>query len=125
MKTRLSTMQKGVNFICFAIFIVFTLLQINDPDPVLWIIIYGFVALLFLFANFYKYPKWFIGLVIVGLIVYGSFYFSSVIDWLQTENKNEIFGEMVYEKPYLEGSREFLGVFIAAFALVVLLKQTK
>jgi len=27
------------------------------------------------------------------------------MDWI--ENKNEIFGEMVCENPYLEGTREF------------------
>ncbi|MCB4806700.1 transmembrane 220 family protein [Tamlana sp. 62-3] len=125
MKVKINTKQKVINVLFFIVFVIFALLQINDPDPVLWILIYGFVSVLFLCANFYKFPKWFIGLVIVALLVYGSFYFSSVIDWLQTENKNEIFGDMVYEKPYLEGSREFLGVFIAAFALVVLLRQTK
>ncbi|MCB4798579.1 transmembrane 220 family protein [Tamlana sp. PT2-4] len=121
----LNTKQKVINVLFFIVFVIFALLQINDPDPVLWVLIYGFVSILFLGANFYSYSKWFIWLVVVCLLVYGSFYFSSVLDWLQTENKNEIFGEMVYEKPYLEGSREFLGVFIAALALLVLLKQSK
>ena len=48
-------------------------------------------------------------------------YFPYLIDWLQTENKNELFGEMVYEKPFLEGTREFLGLIISALVVTYLL----
>ena len=37
----------------------------------------------------------------------------------------EIFGEMVYEKPYLEGSREFLGLLLAALGILYQLKKSK
>ena len=46
------------------------------------------------------------------------------MDYLQIEDKNEIFGKMVYEKPYLEGSREFLGLIMAAGALLFQLTKT-
>ena len=47
------------------------------------------------------------------------------MDWIQIENKNEIFGEMVYEKTYLEGTREFLGLFICDLSLLYQLKKAK
>lgn len=63
--------------------------------------------------------------IIILLVGYAAFHFSLFIDYLQTENKEEIFGEMVYEKPYLEGSREFMGLLIAALGVMYQLKKTK
>jgi hypothetical protein len=45
------------------------------------------------------------------------------MNWLQVENKEAIFGEMVYEKPYLEGTREFLGLLIGALSLLYHFKK--
>jgi hypothetical protein len=58
------------------------------------------------------------------LLVYASFHFTDFIDYLQIEDKNELFGKMVYEKPYLEGTREFLGLIMAAGALLFQLTKT-
>ena len=41
----------------------------------------------------------------------------------QIDNKSELFGEMVYEKPYLEGTREFLGLVLAAITFLFQLKK--
>jgi hypothetical protein len=38
--------MKTFNYIFGAIFILFALLQINDPDPYLWIPIYGYASLI-------------------------------------------------------------------------------
>ncbi len=59
------------------------------------------------------------------LFAYAISHFSLFIAYLQTENKEEIFGEMVYDKPYLEGTREFLGLLIAFFGVLFQLKRPK
>ena len=46
------------------------------------------------------------------------------MDWIQIDHKEELFGKMVYEKPYLEGTREFLGLLIAAGGLFFLYRKT-
>lgn len=61
--------------------------------------------------------------MLICLFSYACFHFSLFIDYLQTDNKEEIFGEMVYEKPYLEGSREFLGLLLACVAVAYQLKK--
>ncbi|HYI78522.1 MAG TPA: transmembrane 220 family protein, partial [Chryseolinea sp.] len=33
-----------VNFILAVLFLLFAFVQINDPDPVIWILIYGAMA---------------------------------------------------------------------------------
>jgi hypothetical protein len=50
-------------------------------------------------------------------------YFPYLIDWLQSENKNELSGKMVYEKFYLEGTREFLGLIISALVVAFLFSR--
>ena len=100
-------------------------MQLNDPDSALWFSIYLFVALICLVSNFKVIPKPILIITIVGLLGYSLFHFSLFLDYLQIDNKKEIFGEMVYQKPYLEGSREFLGLLIAAIAIFYQLKTTK
>jgi hypothetical protein len=56
---------------------------------------------------------------------YSVFHFSLFIDYLNTENKEEIFGEMVYDKPYLEGTREFIGLLLAALGIMYQIKIRK
>ncbi|WP_341215136.1 transmembrane 220 family protein [uncultured Wocania sp.] len=121
----LSKRKKSVNFILCILFIVFALLQLNDPDGILWFSIYFVVAIICLYHNFKPIPALFLILIITALLTYSAFHFSLFIDYLRTENKEEIFGEMIYDKPYLEGTREFIGLLIAAFGIIYQLKIRK
>jgi hypothetical protein len=121
----LTKTRKIINYILFIIFLLFAVIQLNDPDPLVWFSIYGIVALVFLVANFRNIPRRLVWIFIIGLLAYASFHFNYFLDWLKIEDKNEIFGEMVYQKPYLEGTREFLGLLIAVSALLYQLKQPK
>jgi membrane-anchored glycerophosphoryl diester phosphodiesterase (GDPDase) len=104
---------------------MFAFVQLNDPDPIHWVTLYGIVALVSLVSNFRKVPKLLIYILTIILLVYAGFHFNYFMDYLQIEDKNEIFGKMVYEKPYLEGSREFFGLILAAGALLFQLIKTK
>ncbi len=115
--------RKIVNIILCILFIAFAILQLNDPDGWLWFLIYFVVALISIIENFKKLPKTFLWVVFFGLVIYSAFYFSSLIDFLKTDNKEEVFGEMIYEKPYLEGTREFIGLILAALAILYHLKR--
>lgn len=121
----LSNRQKTINYILFFLFVIFAIVQLNDPDGFLWFTIYLIVALACLISNFNRIPNFILILFTIGLLGYSAFHFSLFIDYMQTENKEEIFGEMVYEKPYLEGSREFMGLLIAAISVLYLLKLKK
>lgn len=117
--------QKITNIILCLTFIAFAIIQLNDPDGLLWFSIYFIVAILCLAPSFKKMPIYLYWLIFFSLISYAAFHFSLFIDYLQTDNKEEIFGKMVYEKPYLEGSREFLGLLIAAAAIFYQIKANK
>ena len=120
---KLSRTRKVINSLLFLVFILFAFVQFNDPDPVIWITIYALVAAISLLGNFRVIPRKMIYTLFFGFLIYAGYHFLYFIDFLQIEDKNELFGEMVYEKPYLEGTREFLGLVLAAFALLFQLKK--
>ena len=99
-------------------FMVFAGLQVNDPDPVLWILIYGVMAVLSVMGIFEYYNrKLMIGLAVMFL-VYMVILFPGVAEWLQQENKSVLFDDvMKMEYPYIEESREFLGLLICLIVL--------
>ena len=123
-KIKLTRNRIIINYVLFIVFSMFAFVQLNDPDPIHWVTLYGIVALVSLVSNFKKVPKSVIYILSLVLLVYAGFHFSYFIDYLQIEDKKELFGEMVYEKPYLEGSREFLGLIMAAGALLFQLTKS-
>lgn len=118
----LSKKRHIVNILIFVLFFSFAVLQLNDPDPALWCLIYGATAGTALISSYVKIPKVILFVVLLALLGYGFQFFPYLLDWLQTEDKNEIFGEMVYSKPYLEGTREFLGLLMSAMAIVYVMR---
>lgn len=116
-------MKKYINWVLFVVFLLFAYLQLNDPDPIIWVLVYGIVALFFALSNFVKIPKIVFYTVILAMILFSLMHFGFFTDWLKSEDKSELVGEMVYEKPYIEGTREFMGLVIAISALVYLFKQ--
>jgi len=121
----LSTSRKLISVLFTVLFIWSAYIQLNDPDPYHWFVIYLVVGLFHALAMFRQFSKKLLWVVIIALVTYSFYHFNHFIDWLQIDNKNEIFGEMVYDKPYLEGTREFLGLLICAFTLTYHLKTAK
>ncbi|WP_242118166.1 transmembrane 220 family protein [Aestuariivivens sediminicola] len=118
-------MKTIINYTLCVIFIIFALLQLNDPDGWIWFAIYFVIGAICLIQNFNPLSKYILVIVFLLLLIYAGFHFKLFVDYLLTENKAEIFGEMVYEKPYLEGSREFIGLLLAAGAIFYQMKQRK
>lgn len=113
-------MKKAINWLLCVIFLLFAYVQFNDPDPYVWVIIYGTVALLFGISNYIVIPKMVLIALISGLGIFSLLHVGYFIDWLQSDDPSELFGEMVYEKPYMEGTREFMGLILAISSLMFL-----
>lgn len=105
-------------FLIALVFIAFAYLQFNDPDPYLWVTFYGLVALLSALRVVGFYSKRSIILTMAALGMFSLSLLPHVLDWLQSDHPGELFGEMIYSKPHIEGTREFLGLMIAEIALV-------
>lgn len=100
-------------------FLLFAFFQINDPDPVIWILIYGIMAVMCILAAFDFYLR----KVIMGLgilfLLYGVYYLPSIQEWLQQDSKLALFDDVKkMEHLYVEESREFLGLMICIGVLI-------
>ena len=101
-------------------FFSFAFVQLNDPDPVLWIIIYLSMAAICILAIFNKYYKIVMAILAVGYLIYAVILFPGLVEWLQTENKSLLFDDIAkMQHIYIEESREFLGLIICLAVLAV------
>lgn len=101
-------------------FMAFAALQVNDPDPILWILIYGVMAVVSVMAIFDYYNRKLMTGLTVLFAAYMIILFPGVSEWLQQDNKSALFDDvMKMEYPYIEESREFLGLLICQVVLAL------
>jgi len=111
--------MKVVNFLLAVMFLIFAFVQINDPDPLVWILIYGAMAVVCVMAIFSFYPMRFLFALLIAYLGYSVFYFKGVMEWLKQNNKADLFDDVKkMEHWYIEEAREFLGLFICIVILV-------
>ncbi|MCY2685671.1 transmembrane 220 family protein [Salinimicrobium sp. TH3] len=107
----------------FAIIFLFSaIVQYNDPDPLLWMVIYGYGALVCLLAILGKDNKilHYAGILIfLAYALYLFFVPKGVLSWLTEHAAENITGSMSDEKPWVEYTREFFGLLILSFALFI------
>lgn len=118
-----SMKPKTIHFIIAGVFVLFAAVQYNDPDPLLWILIYGAVALVAL-AKIYLPQVDFSKLILTFLVLYALYailYIPSFLEFLDHSDKANLVGKMKAEKPWIEGTRELGGLLIACGALWYLL----
>lgn len=114
--------MKIFNLIFCVLFILFAGLQYNDPDPYVWIPLYLFSAILCWLA-FRK--KFYPALYLVGILVYAVYaaylFFSNdgMLAWIRQHSSDNIAGEMKATKPWIEATREVLGLAIMIVVLFI------
>lgn len=106
-----------VKIILAAIFFLFAAVQLNDPDGAIWFFVYGIVGLISLLGVFKEYNR---GMLLAMMILYfGGFLYllPNVVEWLTEHQLGELVESMKVEKPFIEKSREALGLFISFLAI--------
>ena len=109
--------MKVINIILTILFALFAIVQFNDPDPWLWVVIYGMVAVVSGFAIYQKYSK---GVIYIGIticVIGIGILFPELIDWIKMGMPN-IAETMKAERSYIEFVREFFGLGISLVALI-------
>jgi len=110
--------MKILNFLLAAMFLLFAFLQVNDPDPLLWITIYGSMAVLAILAMFKIYPKRIILIILVLFVAYSLLYVPGIKEWILSDNKSDLFDDVAkMNNLYIEETREFLGLWICIAVL--------
>lgn len=118
--------MKIVNLVLAVMFLLFAFVQVNDPDPILWILIYGAMAVVCILAAFKVYQKWVMAAMLVGLIAYSSVFLDGVREWWSQEDKSALFDDVAkMEHLYIEESREFLGLMICVAVLIFQLIRSR
>jgi Transmembrane family 220, helix len=105
-----------------AVFALFAYWQFNDPDPHLWVPLYGGVSVLFALAALkrsYRPAIWLWMLVCAG---WAATLLPDFVHWLQM-GMPSIVETMKAEKPWVELTREFLGLLVAAAGCAFLLRE--
>lgn len=109
--------MKMILYILLAmVFAVFAYLNLNDPDPIPWVLGYGATAALFAFAAFGRADRRIIGWSAVALFLWMSTMIPGMVDWFKL-GMPSIADEMQATAPHIEVVREFLGLLIAVLAL--------
>ncbi len=112
--------MKILNLLLAVLFLLFAFVQVNDPDPVVWILIYGVMAVACVMAAFNKYYPVAHVVVLVAYIAYSFVSVGGAIEWLQSEDKSMLFDDIAkMQYPYIEESREFLGLLICIAVLIM------
>ena len=109
-------------FFCLS-FLGFAYLNLNDIDPYIWVPLYlapTFCCGAIAFKSKF-YPRFYL-LIIIGCTLYASYYFfcaDGVLDWITKYHEANIVGQMHADKPYIEQTREFGGLMIVVFVMLI------
>lgn len=113
--------MKVFNYTMSVLFLLFALLQINDPDPYLWIPIYGYAALMSFLNARLKYDAFANYALIIFCVLYGVKLLWSndgVISWYQQHDAENLVQSMKATKPWIENTREFGGLLIIMISVI-------
>lgn len=117
-----------VNIFFTLLFLLFTYLQLNDPDPYVWVPLYLLGAVT-CFLSLKKGNYTF--LYLTGIFIYSAyavflfFETNGVYSWWRDHNAEGITGSMEDSRPWIEETREFFGllILIAVFLLNLLTRR--
>ncbi|MEQ9440759.1 MAG: transmembrane 220 family protein [Cyclobacteriaceae bacterium] len=115
---------KIVNILLALLFALFAFFQRNDPDPIHWILLYGYVSVMAGLAAFNRYYK---PLLLLGIAIFIAFFLyltPGIIDWFAHDD-GLVNVQMSDAKPWIEQTREAFGLLIGLAALVFLWWQQR
>ena len=116
--------MKILNAFLALVFALFAAVQYNDPDPVVWMLAYGAVAVCCVLATLGRHhPR---ALLVLGLVLAGwmATMVPGFVEWLRM-GMPSITGTMKAGSPHVEVVREFLGLGIALLAVLHLWRQAR
>ncbi len=118
--------MRVLNIILAVMFLGFALLQINDPDPFVWILIYLTMTLACMMGAFNKYNRPLMAIQAVVYIIYIALLWSGVVDWMRSPDRSLLFDDLAkMQYPYIEETREVMGLIICLAVLGMLWARSR
>ncbi len=111
-------MRNVINIILTILFVLFALVQFNDPDPFLWILIYGSIALVSGLAIKKIYSSRVLLIMMVLCFLGSIYYFPGLIELVSDHEVGDLTRSMKADQPFIEESRESLGLLVGLLALL-------
>ncbi len=109
--------KKSIHYIIAVLFLLFALVQWNDPDYMKWMPPYLIMSYIALQAGRERYYRLWTGLLIILFVIWMVPYLPHMRDWL-SDGMPTITGSMKAESPYIELSREFFGLLLCLIATI-------
>lgn len=106
------------NFLLSGMFFLFAFVQLNDPDPILWVAIYSYAAILCLLAGFEKYYKVLLVAGILVSFVWAMTLVSSILISFKNYGAGSLFSFSMIKDNEVEEARESLGLLIVCSVLI-------
>lgn len=118
--------MRTFNLVMSLLFVLFAVLQYNDPDPLVWITIYLFAAFLCwkAYAGVQHRKLTILAISIYSIYaIYLLFDRNGVLSWATEHAAESLVHSMKAEKPWIEETREFGGLAILIITMVVKLRR--
>jgi hypothetical protein len=109
-------MKKIMLLLLALVFLASAYVNMNDPDPLIWVLAYGATAALFILAVLGRSDRRISGWFALALGVWMLTMLPGMIDWFRLGTPS-ITAKMKATEPHIEVVREFLGLLIAVVAL--------
>jgi hypothetical protein len=121
----MSPFQKNIYFIISGLFLGFAIVQWNDPDPLIWMIFYGVMSLIYILLALGKRFAFYLSvLMLITCIINMGFILPEIIKWIK-DGMPSIVQSMKATIPSIEYTREFLGLLLCLIACIWVIRVHK
>lgn len=103
----------------FLTLVAFALLQLNDPDPILWTGFYLIGSLVPLLLSVNKYISSVFWLALLCSVIVMGIYAEGALEYWMQSRSEALMQPMHDDKPYIEEAREFIGGLITFCFLLI------
>ena len=111
--------MKIVKIFFAVLFLLFVIVQFNDPDPLLWIVVYGSMVMVSIMSIYRRYPTGIMIVMASGFLIMTILYFDGFATWFNSDDRSLLFDDLAkMQYPYIEEAREFLGLLICIAVLI-------
>lgn len=121
----MSPIQKNIYFVISGLFLLFAIVQWNDPDPLIWMIFYGVMSLIYILLALGKRFAFYLSvLMLITCIINMGFILPEIIKWIK-DGMPSIVQSMKATIPSIEYTREFLGLLLCLIACIWVIRVHK
>ena len=111
--------MKIVKIFFAVLFLLFVVVQFNDPDPLLWILVYGSMVAVSVSSIYNRYPTKAMVVMAAGFLILTVLYFEGFQEWFNSADRSLLFDDIAkMQFQYIEEAREFLGLLICIGVLL-------